>query len=118
MSPRKKPKNGLIVIDLLIVGGSYIAMAGLKPVMSSYLTTRYVIAFGVLLAIWIISSFYFKKFHISRNERPTFLIRNIMVPNLVSLAFVSFIIYASLSFCISTVPSINLYVLNASIRSS
>lgn len=94
MSAQKKPKNGLIAIDLLILGGSYFAMAGLKPVVTSYLTSRYLIGFGVLLSLWIVTSFYFKKYHITRKERPTFLIRNILVPNFVSLAFVSFIIYA------------------------
>ena len=94
MSPRKKPKNVLIVLDLLLLGGSYILMAGFKPTMTSYLTNRYLIAFGVLLSIWIFVSFYFKKYHISRKEKLTFLFRNIIVPNLVSLAFVSFIIYA------------------------
>ena len=94
MSTRKKPKNGLIAIDLLILAGSYVFMAGLKPVMVSYLSNRYLIAFGVTLVLWLFSSFYFKKYHITRKERPTFLFRNIISPNFVTLAFVSFIIYA------------------------
>jgi len=94
MSTRRKPRNGLIVVDLLILGGAYIIMAGLKPVTLPYLSTRYLIGFGVLLALWIISSFYFKKYHITRKEKPTFLVRNILVPNLVTMALVSFIIYA------------------------
>ena len=94
MSTRKKPKNGLIAIDLLILGGSYFIMAELKPVMASYFSTRYMIAFGVMLCLWIVSSFYFKKYHISRKERPTFLLRNIIIPNLATLSIVSFIIYA------------------------
>ena len=93
MTTRKKPKNGLIAIDLLILAGSYVFMAGLKPVMVSYLSTRYLIGFGVTLILWLFSSFYFKKYHITRKERPTFVLRNLIVPNLVSLAFVSFIIY-------------------------
>ena len=94
MSTRKKPRAGLIVIDLIILAGSYIFMAGLKPVMVSYLSPRYVIGFSVMLALWIVASFYFKKYHISRKERLTFLLRNIIFPNLVTLAAVSFIIYA------------------------
>ncbi len=90
----KKPKAGLIAIDLVILAAAYIFMAGLKPSMLSYLSTRYVIGFGVTLTLWIISSFYFKKYHITKKERPTFLLRNIFYPNLVSLAFVAFIIYA------------------------
>ncbi len=94
MPTRKKPKNGLIAIDLLILVGSYIGVAGLKPVMASYMSPKYLIGFGITLVIWMISSFYFKKYHISRKERPTFLVRNIIVPNLVTLAILSFIIYA------------------------
>ena len=94
MSTRKKPKNGLIAIDLLILAGAYVFMAGLKPVMVSYLSPKYLIGFGVTLCLWVISSFYFKKYHITRKERPTFLLRNIISPNFVTLAFVSFIIYA------------------------
>lgn len=94
MSTRKKPKSGLIIIDLLILAGSYIVMAGLKPVMVSYLSHRYLLGFGVMLILWVFSSFYFKKYLISRKERPTFLLRNIIVPNLVTLAFVTFVIYA------------------------
>jgi len=93
MSTRKKPRTGLILLDLLLVGGSYVLMAGLKPVMTSYLSTRYLVGFGVMLILWIITSFYFKKYHISRKEHPTFLLRNIIIPNLVTLALVSFIIY-------------------------
>ncbi len=94
MSTRKKPRAGLIVIDLIILAGSFIFMAGLKPVMISYLSSRYLIGFAVMLFLWIVASFYFKKYHISRKERPTFLFRNIIYPNLVALAFVAFIIYA------------------------
>ena len=94
MPTRKKPKNGLIAMDLLILAGSYVGVAGLKPVMVSYLTPKYLLGFGITLFIWMISSFYFKKYHISRKERPTFLLRNVIYPNLVTLAIISFIIYA------------------------
>ena len=70
MSTRKKPKNGLIAIDLLILVGSYIVVAGLKPVMAAYLSPKYLIGFGIMLFIWMVSSFYFKKYHISRKEKP------------------------------------------------
>jgi len=90
----KKPRAGLIAMDLLILGAAYVFMAGLKPVMVSYLSPKYLVGFGVTLVLWIISSFYFKKYHISKKERPTFLFRNILYPNLVALAFVAFIIYA------------------------
>jgi hypothetical protein len=90
----KRPKTGLIITDLIILSGSYIFMAGMKPVMVSYLNTRYLAGFGVTLVLWLISSFYLNKYHIGRKERPTFLVKNIAYPNLLALAFVAFIIYA------------------------
>ena len=90
----KKPKTGLIIIDLIILAGAYVFMAGLKPVMISYLSTRYLIGFGITVFLWLFASFYFKKYQISRKENPRFLIRNLIYPNLVALAFVAFIIYA------------------------
>jgi hypothetical protein len=90
----KKTKSGLVIMDLRILTVSYAFLAGLKPVMVNYLTPRYLIGFGITVALWMISSFYFNKYSISRKENPRFLIRNIISPNLVALAFVSFIIYA------------------------
>ena len=89
----KRPKAGLIIIDLIILSGAYVFMAGLKPVMASYLSSKYLIGFGITLFLWMVCSFYFKKYHISKNEKATFLIRNIVYPNLLALAFVAFIIY-------------------------
>jgi len=89
-----KPKTGLIIVDLLILTLSYIVMASLKPVMVSYLSPRYLIGFGVTLFLWLFSSFYFHKYIRSRRENPRYLLRQVIVPNLVALAFVSFIIYA------------------------
>ncbi|MCK5136477.1 MAG: sugar transferase [Bacteroidales bacterium] len=90
----KRPKAGLIIIDLIILSGAYIFTAGLKPVMASYLSPKYLIGFGITMVLWVICSFYFKKYHISRREKATFLIRNVAYPNLIALAFVAFIIYA------------------------
>jgi hypothetical protein len=90
----KKQRPGLIIIDLIILSGSYVLMAGMKPVMVSYLSTRYLVGFGITLFLWMFSSFYFHKYSISRKENPKFLIRNIISPNLVALAFIAFIIYA------------------------
>jgi len=90
----KRAKTGLIIIDLLILSASYVIMAGLKPVMVSYLSQRYLIGFAVTVSLWMIASFYFEKFGISRKENPKFLILNVIRPNLVALAFVAFIMYA------------------------
>jgi hypothetical protein len=89
-----KPRPGLIIFDLIILSGSYLFTASLKPVMVSYLSPRYLIGFAVTLFLWMVSSFYFRKYHISRREHPAFLFRTIIRPNLVALAFVAFIIYA------------------------
>ena len=90
----KKPKTGLIIIDLVILTSSYVFMAGLKPVMVSYLSSKYLIGFGVTIFLWMVSSFYFKKYQITRKEKPAFLFMNVIRPNLVALAFIAFIIYA------------------------
>lgn len=90
----KKARADLIIIDLIILWGAYIFMAWMKPVMVSYLSTRYLTGFGVTLILWLFSSFYFRKYHISKNEKVKFLFQKILYPNLVALAFVSFIIYA------------------------
>ena len=70
----KRPKTGLIIIDLIILSGAYVFMAGLKPVMVSYLSPRYLIGFGITVFLWIFSSFYFRKYNISRKENPAFLV--------------------------------------------
>ncbi len=45
----KKNKTGLIIIDLLILVVAYVFTAGLKPVMVSYMSNRYLVGFAVLL---------------------------------------------------------------------
>ncbi len=90
----KKNKTGLLIIDLLILVVAYVITAGLKPVMISYMSNRYLIGFGVMVILWIFSSFYLGKYSISRKENPRFLLRNIIFPNVVAMAFVAFIIYA------------------------
>ncbi len=90
----KKSKTGLVIVDLLILVVAYVATAGMKPVMISYMSDRYLIGFAVLVTLWIFSSFYMGKYAITRKENPKFLIRNIIFPNMVALAFVAFIIYA------------------------
>ena len=85
----KRAKTGLIIIDLIILSGSYVFMAGLKPVMVSYMSPRYLIGFGITVFLWMFTSFYFKKYSISRKENPRFLLRNLISPNLVALAFIA-----------------------------
>jgi hypothetical protein len=73
---------------------AYVVTAGFKPVMIAYMSQRYLAGFGVMLTLWVFSSFYMGKYAIIRKENPRFLIRKIIMPNLVALAFVAFIIYA------------------------
>ncbi|MBE9518250.1 MAG: hypothetical protein IMY68_06755, partial [Bacteroidetes bacterium] len=54
----KKNKTGLLIIDLLILVVAYVITAGLKPVMISYMSNRYLIGFGVMVTLWNFSSFY------------------------------------------------------------
>jgi len=90
----KKPKPGLIVTDLILLSAAYVIMAGLKPVMVSYMSPKYLTGFGITVILWVVSSFYLKKYHVTKGEKPAFIIRNIIYPNLLALAFVAFIIYA------------------------
>ena len=66
----KKNKTGLIIIDLLILVVAYVVTAGLKPVMVSYLSNRYLIGFGVMVVLWIFSSFYLGKYAIIPEGEP------------------------------------------------
>ncbi len=89
----KKPKAALVIFDLIFLSGSFLLMAGLKPVMVPYISGRYLTGFAITLITWLVASFYAGKYSISRKEQPTFLFRQIIAPNLIVLAALSFLIY-------------------------
>lgn len=94
MSPsRPKANTGLIILDLFLLMVAYFFMAWLKSG-PQYLEGQYLIGFFVVVILWIINSFYLKKYHITKKEKPLYLFRTLIYPNLLTTAFVAFIIYA------------------------
>lgn len=89
----KKANSGLILIDVLLLTAAYFFMAWVKSG-STYLSGRYLIGFVITLAIWIVCSFYLKKYHPRKSEKILYFFRMIVYPNLLTVAFLSFIIYA------------------------
>lgn len=90
----KRAKGGLIIADLIILLVAYFIMVLTKPVSSPYLSFSYISGFLVFISIWVINSFYLKKYHVDYYKQKLFIFRTILYPNLLSLAFISFIIYA------------------------
>ncbi|MEX2370670.1 MAG: sugar transferase [Bacteroidales bacterium] len=88
-----RPVQGLIVVDVLLLTAAYFFMAWVKSG-PTYLSGSYLIGFGVTVAIWVICSFYLKKYHPHKEERVLYLVRIIVYPNMLTVAFLSFIIYA------------------------
>src|SRR6056297_2673331 len=90
---RPRPKTGLIVLDILLLSAAYCFMAWAKSG-TSYLGKEYLIGFAVVIGLWICCSFYLKKYHVQTKEKPLYLFRVIIYPNLLTIALVAFIIYA------------------------
>jgi len=88
-----RPKPGLVLTDILILLAAYLSMAFVKGG-EGYLSGQYLLGFIIVLLLWIINSFYLKKYQIVKKEKPLFLLRTIVNSNLLTLAFVAFIIYA------------------------
>jgi lipopolysaccharide/colanic/teichoic acid biosynthesis glycosyltransferase len=94
MTPKRpKAKAVLIILDLFLVTVAYFFMAWVKSG-SRYLTGIYLIGFGVVVVFWVINSFYLNKYHTVKKEKPLYLVRLILYPNLLTTAFVAFVIYA------------------------
>lgn len=88
-----RARPGLIFTDLVLLTIAYFFMAWIKSG-PTYLSDRYLIGFTVTVFIWVICSFYLKKYHPHKKERVLFFFRIIVYPNLLTVAFLSFIIYA------------------------
>lgn len=79
----------IYIIDLVILSASYLVMAAYKPSSRNYLSDEYVIAFVVLLVIWTTSSLYFRKYRMKKKNRFSRWLRNILLPNFISLGVVA-----------------------------
>lgn len=93
MPQQVKAKLGLIIIDVLLLTVAYFFMAWVKSG-PTYLSWRYLLGFGITSIIWVICSFYLKKYHPHKEERVLFMVRIIAYPNLLTVAILAFIIYA------------------------
>ena len=89
----ERARPGLIFTDLLLLTVAYFFMAWIKSG-PTYLSGEYLIGFGVTVIIWVNSSFYLKKYHPHKKEKVLYFFRIIAYPNLLTVAFLSFIIYA------------------------
>lgn len=90
---RTRAKPGLIITDVLLLTTAYFFMAYVKSG-PTYLSGSYLIGFGITVLIWVFSSFYLKKYHPHKDEKVLFMIRIVIYPNLLTVALLSFIIYA------------------------
>jgi lipopolysaccharide/colanic/teichoic acid biosynthesis glycosyltransferase len=84
----------IFFIDLVILFLSFLLMAYFKPGTNSYLSLNYFIGFGILLFIWILSSFYFKKYRFKRKYNLNRVFRSILLSNLAALSVVAIFIIA------------------------
>jgi hypothetical protein len=88
----KKAHSGLIIVDILLLTAAYFFMAWVKSG-ATYLSDSYLLGFMITVVIWVISSFYLKKYHPHKGEKVLHFFRMIIYPNLLTVAFLSFIIY-------------------------
>lgn len=89
----ERARSELIFTDIVLLTLAYFFMAWIKSG-PTYLSDSYLIGFAFTVIIWVISSFYLKKYHPHKKEKVLFLLRIIAYPNLITLAILSFIIYA------------------------
>src|SRR6056297_3017388 len=89
---RYRTKTGLIVLDILLLSTAYFFMARIKSG-AAYLSDNYLIGFGFTVVVWVLTSFYLKKYHPHKREKMLFFLRIIVIPNLITLAILSFVIY-------------------------
>jgi len=82
----------IFVFDLLALVLSFLLMVAYKPGSMNYLSQNYLVGFSFLLAAWIISSLYFKKYNISREIPLRIILQRTFVSNVFSLALVSLVL--------------------------
>lgn len=93
MTHSQHSKSYLIILDVILLSASYFLMARIKSG-PTYLSNTYLTGFGITAVVWVLTSFYLKKYHPHKKEKVLFFIRIIGIPNLVTLAILSFMIYA------------------------
>jgi lipopolysaccharide/colanic/teichoic acid biosynthesis glycosyltransferase len=88
-----KAKPFLAITDIAILFSAYLLMVWFKSG-PAYTSDRYLVGFSIALLTWVVTSFYLKKYHPHKDEKVLFLFRIIVTPNLITAAFLAFVIYA------------------------
>lgn len=81
------------IIDMIILALSYLIMAAYKPNTLNYLTHQYLGVFIVLLVLWTTFSIYFNKYTIKKKHKFEQILKNIILPNFISLSVVVVLIF-------------------------
>ena len=82
-----------IVLDIIILGASFLIMVSLKPGGPNTYIPRYLNAFLLFLGIWIVFTVIYRKFDFATDPAFFSIVRNIIVSNLIVLLSVTFIMY-------------------------
>jgi lipopolysaccharide/colanic/teichoic acid biosynthesis glycosyltransferase len=93
---KKMPHRQIIIylLDIILLALSYLLMAAYKPASRNYLSDEYIIAFLVLLAIWTSTSVYFQKYKLRKKHKFQRWVKNILLPNFISLGAIAVFIVA------------------------
>ena len=84
----QKRRVTIFIIDLFILTGSFLLVALYKPSTARYLSDDYLFAFGALMAVWAVSSFYFRKYNFKKRHSVERLVRIILLSNFVSMSVI------------------------------
>jgi len=79
----------IYTLDIVILAASYLLMAAYKPSTKNYLTDEYLVAFVFLLITWTTASLYFQKYRIKKKHAFSRVLRNILLPNFISLGLLT-----------------------------
>lgn len=90
----KSRKIIILLIDLSILILSFLFMVAYKPGSINYLSTKYLVGFGVLLFSWLSASYYFKKLSFKNKYTLVNVMNRILISNLAALSIVSVFIIA------------------------
>ncbi|MGC9343705.1 MAG: hypothetical protein ACP5E3_13460, partial [Bacteroidales bacterium] len=89
---RKTKVTWVLVVDVLLLTLSFLIMAAIKPGTPNYLSGKYLLAFGVLGATWILFSLYFRKYIFKKKLKLSKIFRRIFNSNVIAVAVLSFVI--------------------------
>ncbi len=84
----------MFVIDLLILLGSFLLMIAYKPGSNNYFTSRYLSGFAILILLWTVASFYFKKYRIDKKYSLPKILKRIILSNIAALSIAALLMMA------------------------